>query len=377
MNNILILDGMNKNTLAIVRHLGKMKVGKIHVVSYQKASICFFSRYVSKTYIIPNPSKEEAFVSGLVEILTATPFLLMIPVGYKSFDICTRHLEQFTPFTKLYLPPAKSLKIAADKRLTNNLAIESHVPVPENYQMDQLIAGDKESVKFPLVIKAPVELGKSIVAYAHNASELSAVYQRIEKALKNPDLKPLIQEYINGEGVGFFAYYEDGTCKRIFMHRRIREFPASGGASVCAEAFYDERLLKYGKALLDKLQWNGVAMIEFKKDEKSNEYKLMEINPKFWGSLDLSLIAHVNFPYFLVQRAIGNPVEQDFAFETNHRFQWLLNGELYHCIERPRSAGKIIRDLFRSKNDIWLRDPLPVLFQFIMIPIDIYKRWIK
>ena len=375
MNNILILDGMNKNTLAIVRHLGRKKAGHIHVVSYQKASICFFSRYVKKTYIIPNPSEESAFVSGLTEILKATHFLLMIPVGFKSFDVCTRHAQEFAPFTQFFLPPEASLKIAADKRLTNQLALENNVPVPESYHMDELISGGQKSVKFPLVIKAPVELGKSLVAYARNISELTGVFHQIEKSLKRPELTPLIQEYIKGDGVGFFAYYEDGKLKRVFMHRRVREFPASGGASVCAETFYDEKLFIYGKTLLDKLQWNGVAMIEFKKDDR--DYKLMEINPKFWGSLDLSLTAHVDFPYFLVQRALGIPVEPDFSFETNHRFQWLLNGELYHCIERPRSIPLVLRDLFRSKNDIWVRDPLPFFFQLLMIPIDIYKHWFK
>jgi predicted ATP-grasp superfamily ATP-dependent carboligase len=374
MNNILILDGMNKNTLAIVRHLGRRKAGHIHVVSYQKASICFFSRYVKKNYIIPNPSEEIAFVNGLIEILKATRFLLMIPVGFKSFDVCTRHVKEFTPYTQLFLPSETSLKIAADKRLTNDLALENDVPVPESYNIDELIAGE-QVVKFPLVIKAPVELGKSLVAYARSSAELTGVYHQIEKSLKRPELKPLIQEYVKGDGVGFFAYYEDGTCKRVFMHRRVREFPASGGASVCAEAFYDEKLFRYSKALLDKLQWNGVAMIEFKKD--NNDYKLMEINPKFWGSLDLSLTAHVNFPYFLVQRALGITIEPEFSFETNHRFQWLLNGELYHCLERPRSIPSVFRDLFRSKNDIWVRDPLPVLFQLLMIPIDIYKHWFK
>jgi predicted ATP-grasp superfamily ATP-dependent carboligase len=161
------------------------------------------------------------------------------------------------------------------------------------------------------------------------------------------------------------------------MHQRIREFPASGGASVCAQAFYDPELLQYGKVLLDELQWNGVAMVEFKKDLKTGDYVLMEINPKFWGSLDLSLAAGVNFPYFLIQRALGEVVEKQFSFKTNTRFQWLLNGELYHCINRPGSIFKVIRDLFRSKNDIYFTDPMPNFFQVIMIPVDFYKLYLK
>ena len=186
-----------------------------------------------------------------------------------------------------------------------------------------------------------------------------------------------MQEYVKGDGYGFFAYYEEGSCKRIFMHKRIREFPASGGASVCAEAFYDKALLNYGKKLLDALKWNGVAMVEFKLDSITGEFKLLEINPKFWGSLDLSLVSGVNFPYFLVQRAKGEVVAQNYTFNSHKRFQWLINGELYHCIDRPKSILQVFKSLFCSKSDLWLRDPLPALFQIVMIPIDIYKYWFK
>ena len=41
--------------------------------------------------------------------------------------------------------------------------------------------------------------------------------------------------------------------------------------------------------LLDSLNWNGPAMVEFKLDQNLNEYKLIEINPKLWGSLDLTI----------------------------------------------------------------------------------------
>ena len=56
------------------------------------------------------------------------------------------------------------------------------------------------------------------------------------------------------------------------MHRRIREYPSSGGPSTCAESYFDEKMLEYGKKILDHLKWDGVAMIEFKKDDSSGTY---------------------------------------------------------------------------------------------------------
>ena len=91
----------------------------------------------------------------------------------------------------------------------------------------------------------------------------------------------VLQEYIPGHGCGLFATYQNGACKRVFMHRRVREYPATGGVSSCAESFYDARLEFYGTRMLDALHWHGVAMVEFRRDARDGEYKLMEINPKF------------------------------------------------------------------------------------------------
>ena len=67
------------------------------------------------------------------------------------------------------------------------------------------------------------------------------------------------------------------------MHRRLREYPVTGGPSALAESIYDPMLMEQGLKLLDNLQWHGVAMVEFKKDERTGRYVLMEINPKFCG----------------------------------------------------------------------------------------------
>jgi predicted ATP-grasp superfamily ATP-dependent carboligase len=159
------------------------------------------------------------------------------------------------------------------------------------------------------------------------------------------------------------------------MHKRIREYPPSGGPSVVAEAYYNEQILKDGTRMLDELQWEGVAMVEFKKDNKTGIYNLMEINAKFWGSLDLALVCGANFPQLLINDALGKEI-QKWNYKQK-RFQWILNGDLFYLFERPWRFCLFIRDLFVSKNDIWLRDIVPNLFQLIYIPVHYYKKWFK
>jgi predicted ATP-grasp superfamily ATP-dependent carboligase len=89
------------------------------------------------------------------------------------------------------------------------------------------------------------------------------------------------------------------------MHRRLRETPPSGGPSSCAVSIFENDLKSAGIKLLDHLQWHGVAMAEFKRDAKSSQLYLLEINPKFWGSLDLALDSGVDFPALAARVALG------------------------------------------------------------------------
>jgi predicted ATP-grasp superfamily ATP-dependent carboligase len=374
---ILILDGVNKNTLAIVRHLGRLKVGRLDVVSYQKLSITFFSRFVSKKIILPRPKDEGLFINALIQLLASEKYDLLIPVGYATFQVCSRNQDEIKKYTKVFVPSPEAMEIAESKIKSQIRAERLGIPVPKTIEVNDISDIQKLDLRYPVVIKAPVELGRSLVSYASDKNELPKKFRQMCTKYDSVQMLPILQEYIDGEGVGFFAYYSNGKCRRIFMHRRIREYPASGGASVCAQGFYDAKLQDYGIRLLDSLKWNGVAMVEFKKNRKTGDYVLMEINPKFWGSLDLSLVSGVVFPYFMVLEAKGEEIKTDFSYHRTMRFQWLLNGEFYHFLECPGSFFRIFRDLFRSKNDIWVNDPMPALFQIMMIPVDLYKKYKK
>jgi len=62
-------------------------------------------------------------------------------------------------------------------------------------------------------------------------------------------------------------------------------------------------MVESASRMLAALRWHGVAMAEFKWDEASGAFWLLEINGRFWGSLPLALAAGVDFPYYLYQVA--------------------------------------------------------------------------
>ena len=82
-----------------------------------------------------------------------------------------------------------------------------------------------------------------------------------------------------------------------YLHKRVNMYPESGGVSTKATTIYDKKLYHQGKLVLDSLDWHGVAMVEFKKHSKNGKFYLIEVNPKYWGSLDLGLAAGIHIPY--------------------------------------------------------------------------------
>ena len=169
------------------------------------------------------------------------------------------------------------------------------------------------TIDCPCVVKPVCEVEMKGVFYVRDDAERMRRVGQLLARSSSPSSLPghgvLVQEYISGFGVGFFALFDHGQPKRVFMHRRLREMPISGGASTAACAYYDETLKEYGLRILSALQWHGVAMVEFKRQQSPDRLVLMEINPKFWGSVELALEAGVDFASDLVprvpRRAVG------------------------------------------------------------------------
>ena len=124
------------------------------------------------------------------------------------------------------------------------------------------------------------------------------------------------------------------------------------------------------RTLLEKIGWFGVAMVEFKVDPRDGLAKLMEINPRFWGSLALAIQAGVNFPLLLHKMAMGvhfDPVE---TYRPGVVCRWLLPGDLLHFISNPHRS-RLLNDFFRFKADntfydiLSAQDPLPAIVKIL------------
>jgi predicted ATP-grasp superfamily ATP-dependent carboligase len=327
---VLITDSDNRSALAATRSLGRAGYD-VTTAGEHRASLAAYSKHSNRFCAYPSPHRDpEGFVTAVLEAVERLKIELLLPMTEVTTLLLTEHRARLPAHCTLPFPDQAALKAACDKGQMVSLAQRLGVPTPATLTVnapDEIDAIAKE-LEFPIVVKparsrvrTPTGWISTSVSYAHDLAALRAHLVRLPLAA----YPLLLQERIAGPGVGFFACYANGKLVAQFAHRRLREKPPSGGVSVLRESIaVDADALQHGTRLLDALGWHGVAMVEFKRDLRDDSLRLMEINARFWGSLQLAIDAGVDFPLILAQVAAGTPPQKAPVARPGVRCRWLL-----------------------------------------------------
>lgn len=337
---VLVTDGDERSALAITRGLGQAGIPVI-VGAETVRSLAGASRYCVATWRYPSPLHNPSqFISSLVEAARRFDITAIIPPTDASMQAVAAQRDQFRPSVTAMIPSLESYELVSDKYRLMKLAQESGIPVPKTvFVPDGNIAAVLDQIgAYPVVVKSGRSLVKvderwikTSVHFVSNVEELTDLYGRTPY-LRNPSL---IQQRIEGEGQGVFGLFDHGRPCALFAHRRIREKPPAGGVSVLRESIaLPKPMVDYAVRLLERVQWNGVAMVEFKIERNSGIPMLMEINGRFWGSLQLAIDARLNFPHLLYQAMQGKPVAvPNNSYRIGTKSRWLL-GDFDHLLLR-------------------------------------------
>jgi len=355
---VLITDGMMKKSLSVLRSVAPIAT-RTGVVSSYYCSMAGISRFADEQHRVRRTSP-RAYVDGVNDVVDRCGYDHVLPVGGWTTNVFSEHRDAVSAPVDEVLPAPESMRIAQDKWRSYLLAKALDVPAPETVRLDsESDLAEAMELQFPIVVKAGTESVPRYVAYASSETELHASFDEYTERYTDA---PLAQEYLPGQGCGFFALYLGGESAGTYSHRRIREFPPSGGKSACAESITDDSLSEYGTRILDALGWNGPVMVEFKRDADGTP-NLIEINPKFWGSLDLAIASGLDFPGAML-RYLRDGTRPDFSFRPR-RFHWPLSGDIQHAVARPDSIPTVLDDIVspRTATNLSVRDPLPHLVE--------------
>lgn len=302
---MLVTDAERGSSICVIRSLGRAGYRVIAADSAPN-SIGFRSRYVHETLVYPSPQRDpQGFIDCLLRAAIDREIDLIIPVTEPVIQPIAEARETIERIAAIALPSNSRLSVVTDKLRTIEMAKELGIPVPNTIVVNSAqqalrVAG---SLTWPVVVKpnssARLMPGSGVekfeVSYASCPEQLLRLVQGYEGRCS-----VLLQEYCPGMGYGVELLMDKGDPIAAFSHRRLREFPITGGASSFRESVkLDERLYGYSVSLLRKIEWTGLAMVEYKVE--GAEPVLMEINGRVWGSLPLAVHSGVDFPLLMTR----------------------------------------------------------------------------
>jgi predicted ATP-grasp superfamily ATP-dependent carboligase len=324
---VIVTDGEQRAALAVTRSLGRAG-DRVIVCASSPRSLAGSSRFAATSIRVADALvSPHRFADDVLRAAREHSAEVVIPITEASLlALLPRRAD--VPSTLFPFAEADRFVEISDKTLVLSAASRHGIAMPR-----QWVARSRDEVsrlngtlRFPAAIKPARSVSdvgaqrvKSGTVYAEDSRSLDVAISRFSDGF----YPLLIQERIVGAGVGVFVLLWNGELRAAFAHRRIREKPPSGGVSVLSESIaLDSDLLARSVALLRDFDWQGVAMVEYKVDHATGVPYLMEVNGRFWGSLQLAIDAGVDFPRILVAAARGQSIPGVGGYKVGARLRW-------------------------------------------------------
>ncbi len=338
--NVLVLDGNQNQAVASVRSLARAghAVYAAEAAPWSKAG---WSRASHGSFRYPAPKNNvDDFIVAIVAFVRQHPGTLVLPMTEATTLPVSSHREALiSASARLVLPDHREVLRAFDKDETTRLAASLGIRVPQTVTVANLEQARElaRSVRYPVVLKprSSEELSTSGKIrtggrphYARNAAQFEAAYTDVGSRSS----AVVVQEFVAGEGTGYFALLHYGELRAEFAHRRIRDvYPTGSGSAVRVSVEPDPEIRRCSLSILSALHWHGVAMVEYRKQAGSPPV-FMEVNGRFWHSLALACYAGVDFPALLARMAEQGDIEPSMGYRSGVRCRWLL-GDARHLAE--------------------------------------------
>ncbi|MEN8152181.1 MAG: ATP-grasp domain-containing protein, partial [Planctomycetota bacterium] len=270
-------------------------------------------------WVHPDPILDpDRLVAGIARLARDRGVRVVLPMEETTLLALLDRRKRLPAGTTLYGPEPEVIRRLSDKVEAASLLSAAGFPVPATSPVP-------DGIRFPAVVKPRSASGAAGVAYVDDEASCRAAHAAAVAAHGSA----LVQEFVPGRGVGVsLLIAREGDLVAAFAHRRLRERPATGGAStqrvsVALPAFVSELA-----ATLAATGFFGPVHVEFREDERDGVLRPIEINPRYWGSLALAVHAGVPFPSLHARLAMGEHPRPILDYAVGVRCRWFLFGDL-------------------------------------------------
>jgi predicted ATP-grasp superfamily ATP-dependent carboligase len=362
--NVFVADAQMRSSLAIIRSLGAkgLKVTAGEETNYATG---LFSKYCHNKKVYPSPYKEpNLFIQYMLDEVRFNQYDVIFPVTPATVLPIIKRMDEFSKHT-IVPYPKYDLIIQATNRIENvKKAQEIGIPYPKTYFMGRF--GDRGfenvsgKIEYPVAIKPATGSSNEYIL----CESIQEFAQKCQQAAKEYG-SFLIQEILpSGGEIGVYTLFNTSSKPvALSVQKKIRSYPPESGSSTLRETVKDQTAVDHAIKLLSSMNWTGLAMVEFVTDPRDGELKLLSVNPYVWGSLQLSMLAGVDFPHLLYRMATGEEIDPDLSYKEGIRCRWLLPGDLLWYLSTPGKINNLssLITLKTADDMLSLKDPGPTI----------------
>lgn len=358
---VLVTSACSRVAYCICRNLRRHG---LHVVAADPdpLAMSFWSRFVSGRHICASPFRDEgAFIADVLRIIEKEKIDVLIPVLEETYFV-SRNRSAFSSHVRTLVPDYRGILALHDKRSLLDVAARFGVSTPRTAELADALDGRlPDGFRYPAVLKPKQGGGGGAIVRISDAGHL----RRHVRAARLNAGAYLVQEKIDAEMANVAMLYDGGKLVAGDTYQTLAVHPHPFGQSTLRVSREYPRARDALKTMLDALQWNGPCQADFLYDRSRDETFLIDVNPRFWGSVEQSIARGIEFPYYYYRCAMGLG---GFAAPSSPPVvatKW-LGGDLMRRIvgltSRSASGGAAQDGLPRrveGMDDFYGTDPLP------------------
>jgi len=370
---VLVVQAETLGAVAVIRSLGRA-VYNVHACSTQADALGLTSRFAAKGVVCPDYQSASflGWLRGYLKahsisaIVPSESFLLAMRPCFDEFSHllcgCQEEDALYAGLSKFDLFSTLMQTGAAGNHLPPALLIEDTSSLPGLSELSRLPR--------PLYLKVDGSYAKQCDGGSVTKAESPEDAQAVLRALAPRFKRAVVQGFIPGRGVGAFFLLHRGKLLAEFMHLRLHEIPYTGGASSLRASWRHPAIRNDALTKLRCMRWEGVAMMEYRWDPRTDEFHLLEMNGRFWGSLHLPLWAGVDFPRLLLDAFYGFAPDAVLDYPLGVRCRHTFPGELQYLWSRLRDSNLALGPKLWSVLEFFLLGANPKVHSDLFFPGD-------
>ena len=282
--SVLVLGGQHRNALGVVRDLGRLGM-PVYVGSDRRFGRSNWSRYSSRRFVHPSAEQElqAAHEAVLAKVREWRPDVLL-PAMDDGWRLIYAYYDDYSRLTNVVPGPGRDVfERMLNKKTMTEKAQRCGVSVPRTIfpeSLDEAIEARQE-LSYPVLLKPTHGVAGEGITKVESPTDFA-------EAMRHFESPPLIQEWFSGEDLELTLLCVHGKPIAGSTYISLRNAPLPFGPPIACRTIRDDDLMESGSRLLRKIGFHGVAHLDFRRDRRDGQAKLLDFNARLAGTNEIS-----------------------------------------------------------------------------------------